>query len=74
MACIDLCSIYAPAVHRMLPHATLTADLFHAVQLAVKAVGGMRRVIQARYGRRGRSGDPEYGINLRSFSRGTWNT
>jgi transposase len=58
-----LCSIYASAVHRTLPHATVTADLFHVVQLAVKAVGDLRRrVVRARYGRRGRSGDPEYGI------------
>ena len=63
VACIDLCSIYASAVRRMLPHATLTVDLFHVVQLAVKAVGDVRRrVVRARYGRRGRSGDPEYGI------------
>jgi transposase len=61
--CIDLCSIYASAVRRMLPHATLTVDLFHVVQLAVKAVGDVRRrVLRARYGRRGRSRDPEYGI------------
>jgi Transposase len=47
----------------MLPHATLTVDLFHVVQLAVKAAGDVRRrVVRARYGRRGRSGDPEYGI------------
>jgi transposase len=58
-----MCSIYAAAVRRMLPRATLTADLFHVVQLAVKAVGDVRRrVARARYGRRGRSGDPEYGI------------
>jgi hypothetical protein len=45
------------------PHATVTADLFHVVQLAVKAVGDVRRrVARARYGRRGRSGNPEYGI------------
>ncbi|HEX6519799.1 MAG TPA: ISL3 family transposase [Streptosporangiaceae bacterium] len=63
VVCIDLCSIYASAVRRMLPHATLTADLFHVVQLAVKAVGDVRRrVVRARYGRRGRSGDPEYGV------------
>ena len=63
VVCIDLCSIYASAVRRMLPRATLTADLFHVVQLAVKAVGDVRRrVVRARYGRRGRSGDPEYGI------------
>jgi transposase len=61
--CIDLCTIYASAVRRMLPHATLTADLFHVVQLAVKAVGDVRRrVIRARYGHRGRSGNSEYGI------------
>ena len=41
--CIDLCSIYASAVRRMLPDAVLTADLFHVVQLAVKAVGDVRR-------------------------------
>jgi transposase len=63
VVCIDLCSIYAAAVRRMLPRATLTVDLFHVVQLAVKAVGDVRRrVVRARYGRRGRSGDPEYGI------------
>jgi transposase len=60
---IDMCAIYASAVRRMLPHATLTVDLFHVVQLAVKAVGDVRRrVARARYGRRGRSGDPEYSI------------
>ena len=63
VVCIDLCSIYASAVRRMLPHAVLTVDLFQVVQLAVKAVGDVRRhVVRARYGRRGRSGDPEYGI------------
>jgi transposase len=61
--CIDMCSIYASAVRRMLPHAVLTVDLFHVVQLAVKTAGDVRRrVVRARYGRRGRSGDPEYGI------------
>ena len=60
---IDMCTIYASAVRRMLPHATVTVDLFHVVQLAVKTVGDVRRrVVRARYGRRGRSGDPEYGI------------
>lgn len=60
---IDMCSIYASAVRRMLPHATLVVDLFHVVQLAVKMTGDVRRrVVRARYGRRGRSGDAEYGI------------
>jgi transposase len=63
VVCIDMYNIYASAVRRMLPRAVLTADLFHVVQLAVKAVGDVRRrVVRARYGRRGRSGDPEYGI------------
>ena len=48
VVCIDLCSIYASAVRRMLPHAVLTADLFHVVQLAVKAVGDVRRRVVAR--------------------------
>ena len=38
-------------------------DLFHVVQLAVKATGDVRRrVVRGKYGRRGRSGDPEYGV------------
>jgi transposase len=41
---------------------TATADR-NVVQLAVKMTGDVRRrVVRARYGRRGRSGDPEYGI------------
>ena len=60
---IDMCSIYASAVRRMLPGALIAVDLFHVVQLAVKMTGDVRRrVVRARYGRRGRSGDPEYGI------------
>ena len=63
LVCIDMCSICASAVRRMLPRTVLTVDLFHVVQLAAKAVGDVRRrVVGARYGRRGRSGDPEYGI------------
>jgi transposase len=60
---IDMCTIYASAVRRMLPHAQIAVDLFHVVQLAVKAVGDVRRrAVRDKYGRRGRSGDPEYGI------------
>jgi len=60
---IDMCTIYASAVRRMLPGARLAVDLFHVVQLAVKATGDVRRrVVRGKYGRRGRSGDPEYGI------------
>ena len=60
---IDMCSIYACAVRRMLPGAQIAVDLFHVVHLAVKMTGDVRRrVVRGKYGRRGRSGDPEYGI------------
>ncbi len=60
---IDMCTVYASAVRRMLPGAVLAVDLFHVVQLAVKTVGDVRRrAVRGKYGRRGRSGDPEYGI------------
>ncbi|MGH3305975.1 MAG: ISL3 family transposase [Streptosporangiaceae bacterium] len=60
---IDMCSIYLSAVRRMLPGAQVAVDLFHVVQLAVKTLGDVRRrAIRDKYGRRGRSGDPEYGI------------
>jgi transposase len=60
---IDMCSIYAAAVRRMLPAAQIVVDLFHVVQLAVKMTGDVRRrVVREKYGRRGRSGDPEYGV------------
>ncbi len=58
-----MCSIYASAVRRMLPGARIAVDLFHVVHLAVKMTGDVRRwVVRGKYGRRGRSGDPEYGI------------
>jgi transposase len=60
---IGMCSIYASAVRRMLPAARLVVDVFHVVQLAVKMTGDVRRrVVREKYGRRGRSGDPEYGV------------
>lgn len=60
---IDMCAIYASAVRRMLPGAVIAVDLFHVVQLAVKTLGDVRRrAIREKYGRRGKSGDPEYGI------------
>jgi transposase len=72
---IDMCTIYLSAVRRMLPRAQVAVDLFHVVQLAVKAMHDVRRrAIREKYGRRGRSGDPEYGIkhlleqNLESLS------
>jgi len=60
---IDLCSVYASAVRRMLPGARLALDPFHVVQLATKMVSEVRRrVVREKYGRRGRSGDPEYSL------------
>jgi transposase len=60
---IDMCTIFASAVRRMLPRAAIAVDLFHVVQLAVKTTGDVRRrAIRERYGRRGKAGDPEYGI------------
>jgi hypothetical protein len=60
---IGMCTIYASAVRRMLPGAVLAVDLFHVVHLAVKMTGDVRRrVVRGKYGRRGKSGDPEYGI------------
>jgi transposase len=73
---IDMCTIFASAVRRMLPRAAVAVDLFHVVQLAVKTTGDVRRrAIRERYGRRGKAGDPEYGIksllnrNLENLSR-----
>jgi transposase len=60
---IDMCTIFASAVRRMLPYARIAVDLFHVVQLAVKTTGDVRRrAIRELYGRRGKAGDPEYGI------------
>jgi transposase len=73
---IDMCAIFASAVRRMLPRAQIAVDLFHVVQLAVKTAGDVRRrAIREKYGRRGKAGDPEYGIkhllerNLENLSR-----
>jgi transposase len=60
---IDMGTIYQSAVKRMLPRAKIAVDLFHVVQLAVKTTGDVRRrAIRELYGRRGKAGDPEYGI------------
>jgi transposase len=63
----------------MLPRAQVAVDLFHVVQLAVKTVGDVRRrAIRQKYGRRGKAGDPEYGIkhlleqNLENLSPGNF--
>ena len=70
-----MCTVFLSAVRRALPRAQVAVDLFHVVQLAVKAVGDMRRrATREKYGGRGKEGDPEYGIkgllnrNLESLS------
>lgn len=60
---IDMCAIFLSAVRRALPKAQVAVDLFHVVQLAVKAAADVRRrATREKYGRRGREGDPEYGL------------
>ncbi|MGP4104516.1 ISL3 family transposase [Nonomuraea sp. KM90] len=60
---IDMSTSYAKAARTALPHARLVVDHFHVIQAATKVINLVRRrAIHARYGRRGRSGDPEYGM------------
>jgi transposase len=60
---IDMCTVFLAAVRRALPRAQVAVDLFHVVQLAVKAAGDVRRrATREKYGRRGKEGDPEYGL------------
>ncbi len=60
---IDMCTVFLSAVRRALPKAQVAVDLFHVVQLAVKATGDVRRrATREKYGRRGKEGDPEYGL------------
>jgi transposase len=72
---IDMCTVFLSAVRRALPRARIAVDLFHVVQLAVKAADDVRRrATREKYGRRGKEGDPEYGLkgllklNLESLS------
>jgi transposase len=70
---IDMCSIYASAVRRMLPGAQIAVDLFHVVHLAVKMTGDVRRrVVRGKHGRRGRSGDPSTASRTCWYA--TWST
>jgi len=71
-----MCTVFASAVKRALPQAQAAVDLFHVVQLAVKALGDVRRrATREKYGRRGKKDDPEYGLksllsrNLERLSR-----
>ncbi len=57
----DMSTVYKGAVRGALPHAVHAVDPFHVIQLANRAIGDVRRrIIFARYGRRGRAADPEY--------------
>ena len=56
---IGMCTVFLSAVRRVLPQAQVAVDLFHVVQLAVKAAGdARRRATREKYGRRGKEGDP----------------
>jgi transposase len=58
-----MCTVFLSAAPRALAKAQVTVDLFHVVQLAVKAAGDIRRrATREKYGRRGKKGDPEYGL------------
>jgi len=58
-----MCTVFASAVKRALPQARIAVDLFHVVQLAVKALGDVRRrATREKYGRRGKKDNPEYGL------------
>ncbi|WP_193318396.1 transposase [Nonomuraea phyllanthi] len=57
---IDMSTSEARAVRTALPHPHLAVDHFHAIQAANKVIDLLRR--RACYGRRGRAGDPEYGM------------
>jgi len=59
---IDMCSIYASAVPWMLPGATARRGLVPRRAACGVGHGDVRWVVRARYGRRGRAGDPEYGV------------
>src|SRR5262249_5343442 len=60
---IDMCQAFRAAARQALPDATICVDPFHLVQLANKMVTSVRwRIVREKYGRRGRKGDPEYGI------------
>lgn len=54
---------YANGLMRLLPHATITVDHFHAIKLANAAVDDVRRRVQRQsLDHRGRNGDPLYGV------------
>jgi transposase len=60
---MDLCTAFRSGIRQALPDAKICADAFHLVQLANKMVTSVRwRVVREHYGRRGKEGDPEYGI------------
>ena len=61
---IDMSSVFkSAATAGLLPNARVVVDPFHVTQLANKMVDDVRRrLTYARYGRRGRTGDPEYDL------------
>ena len=60
---IDMCTVFAAAIRRYLPNATIVVDHFHVVKLANDTVAEVRRRIATQLrGRRGRNTDPEYTV------------
>lgn len=61
---IDMSSVFKSAAQAgLLPNASVVVDPFHVTQLANKMVDDVRRrLTYQRYGRRGRTGDPEYDL------------
>ncbi|MFF5181836.1 transposase [Micromonospora sp. NPDC000316] len=63
---IDIWAVSKVAVRQVPPHAALVVDHFHVVQLANRAVTGIRRrVTLTQRGRSGRSRDPEWRMRNR---------
>src|SRR5262249_18664562 len=58
---IDMSSTYRNGIRKALPQAKIAVDPFHVVQAANKMVAKVRRrETTHKYGRRCRTGDPEY--------------
>jgi len=70
---IGMCSIYASTIRRILPQAQIVVDLFHAVQLAVKVTGDVRRrAVREKYGGAAGPAMPSTGSRARWCA--TWST
>ncbi|MFF1681544.1 transposase [Streptomyces sp. NPDC058256] len=63
---IDMCTIFKPAIRRVLPQAPLVVDHFHLVQPANQTLTEVRRRVTVTHrGRRGRKGNREWELRNR---------